>query len=419
MFDHTITDEGSCQCITVRGRIDALTAPDVQKVFDRLIMSGERVLLVDMAGVGYVSSAGLRVFLSGQKALRKVEGEIIFCGLGAAVLEVFETSGMTSLFRLTADRDEAVRIARKKPGASVLSREIEGMLIEWAGADREWGELSVIGSAAKTETASYGEEDVVSVKAAEVRWGCGLASIGDSYDEYKGLFGESMVINGSFFYYPAVPHSSADYLLNADKDHSTIYRFFHGFSFKGSYSHVVSFEGKNDPVDLSALSRALFSISEADCLGVTLIAESKGVWGMHLKKPPITEERPANGKTIFDSENFSDWIDFPVEPAYPHHVVVGTGIVVREGASLSPDVRSLVSDGKGLHIHGAVFEKAPLGRNINAFDHELKRIFSELQVLRVQHLLSRSAFKSGMVAVTELGDAVTELGEASPNSVMP
>ncbi len=72
MFEYTITDEGSVKCICARGRLDAMSAQDMQKAFDRLILAGERILLVDMESVNYVSSAGLRVFLSSQKQLKKV-----------------------------------------------------------------------------------------------------------------------------------------------------------------------------------------------------------------------------------------------------------------------------------------------------------------------------------------------------------
>ena len=71
MDNYSLTEEHAVKCIAVNGRIDALSAPDIQGVFDRLILSGERVLLVDMTSVNYVSSAGLRVFLSTPETIEK------------------------------------------------------------------------------------------------------------------------------------------------------------------------------------------------------------------------------------------------------------------------------------------------------------------------------------------------------------
>ena len=102
MFEYTITQEALCQCVTAKGRIDALSAPEIQKVFHKLILEGGRVLLADLSGVHYISSAGLRIFIITQKELKKVGGEILFSGLTPQVLEVFKMSGFEKVFRIVA-----------------------------------------------------------------------------------------------------------------------------------------------------------------------------------------------------------------------------------------------------------------------------------------------------------------------------
>ena len=118
------------------------------------------------------------------------------------------------------------------------------------------------------------------------------------------------------------------------------YRFLHGFSFAGSFSHLFSFESMEHPVELDQLSQALGQIIPGNLFGLVFLAESKGVWGMHLKQVPLAENRPANGKDIFDSQNFSNWMNFPVEPSDINHILAGAGLVVK-----NPDLESGRSPG--------------------------------------------------------------------------
>jgi anti-anti-sigma factor len=403
MPNYRLAEEHAVKCIAVSGRIDALSAPDIQRLFGGLVLGGEHVLLVDMTSVNYVSSAGLRVFLSIQKQLKKVGGEIVFFGMNAQVFEIYKMSGLTTVFRIAGSEDEARRFIEKpQTGHTTTSMDLEGARVEYLEGPREKGSFFAIGSSDKIAGSAYTEEDVVSVKASGMQFGCGFATLGNKYDEYKTLFGESMVVKGSFFFYPAIKHSSVDYLIDARKDPGTEYRFLHGFGFNGPYRHIISFEGREDPLELTALVKGFFSISPASAIGIVIVAESKGLWGMHMKKVPLTEHRPAQGESVFDGKNFPEWIDFPVEPVYVNHAVVATGIAIRDRESASPEMQSLVAEGNNYHIHGAIFEKTPLSKNIRGFDEELQRIFNEMEVHKIQHILGRSKFSVGMAAIVEL-----------------
>jgi anti-anti-sigma factor len=403
MFDYSLAEEHAVKCIAVNGRIDALSAPDIQRLFDGLILGGERVLLVDMASVNYVSSAGLRVFLSIQKQLKKVGGEIVLFGMNAQVFEIYKMSGLATVFRIAASRAEAYHfIDKPQIGRTTTPAGLEGATVEYQEGSKEKGSFFAIGSSGKTAGSAYTEEDVVSVKASGIQFGCGFATLGDTFDEYKGLFGESMVVKGSFFFYPAVNHSSVDYLIDAQKNPGTEYKFLHGFGFNGPYRHIISFEAREHPLELTALVREFFSISPASVVGIVIIAESMGLWGMHMKKVPLAEHRPFQGESVFDGNNFPEWIDFPVEPAYVNHAIVATGIAIRDRQSVSHELQSLVAEGNNYHIHGAIFEKTPLSKNIAGFDEELQRIFNEMEVHKIQHILGRSKFSVGMAAIVEL-----------------
>lgn len=404
MFECAVTTEYSMKCITAKGRIDALSSSEIREIFDDLILAGERTLLADMTSVHYISSAGLREFIVVQKELKKVGGEIILFGFTDPVLKVFKMGGLDHLFRTAPDKRSIPDLLRKDSNRTdTITREMDGIAVEYVERDVEKGFFLTIGSQDRTGDSSYTEQDVVAVQPAQMKYGCGLAALGDTYDEYKHLFGEAMVTNDAFFFYPAVKRSSVDFLIDAHQIPGMTYKFLHGFGFNGNYRYVLSFEGLHETVELHALIEHFFNISGENILGVSIIAESKGLWGMNLRRVPVVEQKPANGKSIFDSENFPEWIDFPVEPSCINNIVVATGIAVRDRSFLGHEKALFLSEGSRFHLHGGVFEKAPLGKNLAAFDKEVMRIFNERQVHKIQHILGHSRFSRGMAAIVEIG----------------
>jgi anti-anti-sigma factor len=63
---------------------------------------------VDLAGVEYISSAGLRVLLMAAKRLRQPPAAVVLCGLGPAVRGVLELAGFLPLFTIEPARREAL-----------------------------------------------------------------------------------------------------------------------------------------------------------------------------------------------------------------------------------------------------------------------------------------------------------------------
>jgi anti-anti-sigma factor len=100
--------EQDVSIVSVSGRIDAITAPDFEKSLDELIAQGDRVLLIDLSDLGYISSAGLRSILSSAKKLKALSGEILFTGLQGPVEEVFQISGFKSIFKIFPSETEAL-----------------------------------------------------------------------------------------------------------------------------------------------------------------------------------------------------------------------------------------------------------------------------------------------------------------------
>lgn len=106
--------------LALSGRLDTETAADVELALQDLLAAGERRYLVDLAGIGYVSSAGLRVLLALAKKLDGGKGELKLCGLNASVRQVFDMTGFSKLFAIFPNRDAALgQAAKPRPEAEL------------------------------------------------------------------------------------------------------------------------------------------------------------------------------------------------------------------------------------------------------------------------------------------------------------
>jgi anti-anti-sigma factor len=399
-----MADERGLEWVSVRGRIDGMTSNRIQEEITELVRKGNRSIGADLTDVDYISSAGLRVFLQVQKQLRKAGGEIILCGLSPALTHIFEVAGLLPLFRLVSSREEIPAGGNPEEGPeAAIPTQIDGISFQCSYRGGAPGRLGAIGSSGKLPHAAYTEEDVAAVAPEAFRFGAGLASLGDRYEEYGKLFGESVIIEQSLFFLPSAKRPVVDFMLFPEGRAGVEYRFLHGFGFGGAFSRVAFFESAEGGfVTLERLVPALFELSRAELLGLVILAESKGVWGMHLKKAPIAQNRPANGKEIFDPANFPEWMHFPMEPSDINNVVLGVGIAARDREAAGPEIRAFLPGGGAYHIHAGIFSKEPLSRNVHTFESELKRTATELEVFRVEHLLGKSSFASGTVGLIEL-----------------
>ncbi len=84
--------------LTIDGRIDTTTAPGLEAVINNMD-SSVKELVLDMKGVEYISSAGLRILLATQKKMNKI-GSLKLTGVCAEVMEVFEMTGFSDILEI-------------------------------------------------------------------------------------------------------------------------------------------------------------------------------------------------------------------------------------------------------------------------------------------------------------------------------
>lgn len=81
-----------------------------------LIDGGESRFVVDCAGLGYISSAGLRVLLIAAKRLAATAGVIVLSGLTEQIKEVFDIVGFESIFKIYRTPNDALAALARTEG---------------------------------------------------------------------------------------------------------------------------------------------------------------------------------------------------------------------------------------------------------------------------------------------------------------
>ena len=81
--------------IEIVGRLDTITAPALDKTINEDIGDAQNLVL-DVKGMEYISSAGLRVLLSAQKKMQKI-GSMKVKNVCAEVMDIFEMTGFADI----------------------------------------------------------------------------------------------------------------------------------------------------------------------------------------------------------------------------------------------------------------------------------------------------------------------------------
>ncbi|NJD19098.1 MAG: STAS domain-containing protein [Gemmatimonadetes bacterium] len=99
--------EGAVTVIAPSGDIDSRSAPEFQEAALSDLQGGERLLL-DLSGVPFVSSAGLRVLLLIHRQAHASKVRVALCGLNPDVRSSMSATGFLSFFTVRTSREEGL-----------------------------------------------------------------------------------------------------------------------------------------------------------------------------------------------------------------------------------------------------------------------------------------------------------------------
>jgi anti-sigma B factor antagonist len=104
----TQREENGVSVFAVDGRIDTQGAVDLDLILQNAATSGKHQIVLDMAGVRYISSSGLRTLADILTKNREAGGDLKLAAVNRKVLRVLRIIGFDNFFSIYETADEAV-----------------------------------------------------------------------------------------------------------------------------------------------------------------------------------------------------------------------------------------------------------------------------------------------------------------------
>ena len=96
----SITENGKTITARLDGRLDTPAAAEVSQKVQPLVDNADKTIVLDCSKMTYISSSGLRIFLTIRKAAVAKGGKVVVEGLSTEIRQVFMMTGFLQLFEI-------------------------------------------------------------------------------------------------------------------------------------------------------------------------------------------------------------------------------------------------------------------------------------------------------------------------------
>lgn len=379
-MDISRQSSGDFVILILQGRLDANWCNHVETALNTAVRGGEHRLHVDMAGVSYISSAGLRVLLACFKQLRAINGLFGVIRPSEAVRSVLELSGLQMLIASEVVATPPANDAGKIFTSASAEHEVFAL---GAGTMRveAIGDPALIARGATTAPAQARRFDQRTVAL-------GVGALGSNYAEAASRCGEFLAVGGVAAFQPADGSSRPDFMLSegalVPEGHLVL-----GLSGEGSFASLLRFEAADEAraIGMSELVQTALEQSSADAAVIVGITETSGLVGATLRQSPAPAANESTER--FGFPQIRDWISFTSERAFRDSTSLIVGIVAKPGSPFDALLRPL---GRNIgllgHIHAAAFPYRPLRKGRIDLQAMIAELFDGQSLQAVLHLLS-------------------------------
>jgi len=372
--------------LKVAGRLDGYWADHLSGNLETEVRGGNHRIRLNLAGVTFLSSAGIRVLLQFHRQLKGIKGQLSVAEPSDPVRKVLEMSGLqVLLLEAAAPVFETSGPVRALP--TQLTR--EGAAFEiFAKTAGSALNLSVVGDPAPLAAGAYREEHCRALKFPVDTFAVGIGALGTDFADCRNRFGEFLAAAGAAAYMPTDGTNVPDYELTSGALVPEL-KVLYALSVEGAFSHLVRYEAEHETgvIALSKLAEAWLDISGGDAVGVVMAAETAGLVGAALRQSPA--QPPASGST-FDHPQIRERLSFTVDRAFARSLTVTVGVAVKGKGSgeLAKFVRPL---GRGStvsgHFHSAAFAYRPLQKGNIDLKSTVLSLFEAQPPQGILHLL--------------------------------
>ncbi len=378
--------------IQVIGRMDAYWAALLATALDDAVREGLHEISLDLSEVSFMSSAGIGVLVGCYKQLQAIRGVFTIGSASRKVEDLIERSGLRDTL-LPENRPAPAAAERLRPSAVPPKRgeqieRPEGTFELFPLSEEAEVKAGLIGDPALLHGCQFQKQDCTTQTFQESAFAVGVGTLGDSFDTSEGRFGEFLAAAGAVAYLPTDGTNVPDYFVPVGSSVAHV-QVCYAASFQGSFAKMARFESNKDSrtITLSQLVEAGLEFAAADRVGMVIVAETTGLVGAALRRPPT---QASSLSAPFEFPEVRNWLTFTAERAYSRSLALGVGLVTRrEQDALSPVLRPLGSKGqlRG-HFHAAAFNYRHLQRGEIDLTDTIRSLFDNDSLQGVLHLLN-------------------------------
>ncbi len=389
--------KGTEVTLCLEGRLDVTWAEHVMSRALEVLRGGHHHLLLDAAGVSYLSSAGIRFLIRLRREVAAVQGTFRVVRPSPFVEQALRLSGLESLL---AEPEPAAADAAglaDLPPARPLAEVAAGMEVD-VYALPEAGRMTLQTPAGWIPWQPVRDEAIRKVAFPRGCTGLGIGSADATIAETRSRAGEFMAVSGCLIMQPADEQvHPPDFLTQAGGFIPEI-QALQALVAEGSFSTLLRFRPARDPASLGLadLADAVLRSVSADAAVLVVLAEAEGLVGAALARSPglMQPDRPPG-----EFPAIREWMNFCGERVHEGQTALAVGFVARSGRAgpLSPHLASVPSrPGLVLHSHAAVFPFRPLPEGRIDLDAQVQALFEARDPVDLLHLLDDARPLTGL-----------------------
>ena len=409
----------------LNGRLDGFGANVLQDTIKKELKDDDRAVVLDLEFVPYLSSAGIRVFLSLKNEIKRRKGFFALCNTEGYPLKVLESAGfLTVLERYpTIDAAVAASVKPSEPKSVIeeaLTRPVVDNGVHYTFGPSVDGQavLRITGDVRDILYSRLTEAKVQEKRFSDIKYSLGLGGLGESIQVATPILGEMITLHGALVWQPTDGNNTPDFFAPAkDTGLVTAYTGFN-VTLEGPFHDVIDLESESEEgITLTDLYRFLFTYAKKNrrqfhgIISVVMWAVSGGVASSALTRSPLQKYAPKDGALISDSEYIDDWLAVDPGPSYSGDTMVGFGIGIDRTSDLSrfdPDkLDSLcyihpANKGRSdtyLHNHGVIFRNVPWDKT-HDLNQQIRRIVEEGEFVDMRHLLDSTRIRKAKIGVS-------------------
>lgn len=372
------------------GRLDASRAGYLNDQINQMVRDGNYHIALDLTGIEYLSSAGIRFLISQNKNLEAVNGWCYISAMSDNVRNILSMVGLADKLSRIPDQSQTKRTEtatsnRFTENDCIFSS--QPLMLSATTKPDFYGEPELI------KQSAYGADHATIRKALSHTYGIGLGAIGETFEECADRFGEYIQLGKNIAYMPGDGSRKPDYIIGSGQLVASVTGLY-GIHFRGHFSHMVAFEHEEaaQTISVSSLLSNLSGVlpKEKKSFAVLIIGESGGLIGTSLNASPV------KGRNIFSFPEVKETMNFTTEPAHLKALTVIVGIVSNDVHS-AKFVRPLVP-GKEMHahLHAAIFSYIPIKKTNVDPDEVIDYLFDNAELKDIMHLTNDTREINGL-----------------------